>query len=199
MYNKKLISSAVAVATVWAAQAHAQESLLLEEVLVTARKKVENLQQTPLAVQAISAAQIAQFNITDTKDVARYIPSLTFDVGVLPNDTRPSIRGVNTTRGRPNTAILVDFIDVSSESLTVAGGGMTANMRLLDLERVEVVKGPSTALYGRSAFSGAINYISKRPTEEFTAEIRADIDEHGTPGLPGNGFRSADRYTRRPA
>lgn len=185
MYNKKLISSAVAVATVWAAQAHAQESLLLEEVLVTARKKVENLQQTPLAVQAISAAQIAQFNITDTKDVARYIPSLTFDVGVLPNDTRPSIRGVNTTRGRPNTAILVDFIDVSSESLTVAGGGMTANMRLLDLERVEVVKGPSTALYGRSAFSGAINYISKRPTEEFTAEIRADIDEHGTQDYRG--------------
>ena len=55
---------------------------------------------------------------------------------------------------------------------------MTANMRLLDLERIEVVKGPSTALYGRSAFSGAVNYITKRPSDEFSAEISADVDEH---------------------
>jgi iron complex outermembrane receptor protein len=180
MYNKKLIASAVAAASLWAGQVAAQEAAMLEEVLITARKKVENLQQTPMGITSFSSEQIEQFNITDTRDVARYTPSLTFDVGVLPNDTRPSLRGVNAGRGRPNTAILVDFVDVSSESLTVAGGGMTANLRLLDLERVEVVKGPNTALYGRSAFSGAINYISKRPSEEFTAEVRADIDEHDT-------------------
>jgi iron complex outermembrane receptor protein len=188
MNNKKLLAIAIAAVSFSSAQALAadaeqQNAAQLEEVLVTARKKVENLQQTPMAITAFTAAEIEQFNITDTRDVARYTPSLTFDVGVLPNDTRPSIRGVNTTRGRPNTAVLVDFVDVSSESLTVAGGGMTANMRLLDLERVEVVKGPSTALYGRSAFSGAINYISKRPTEEFTAEVRGDFDEHGTQDL----------------
>ena len=183
MFTRTVLATAVALAASAPLTASAQEGTVLEEVLVTARKKVENLQQAPLAVTAIGVDEIRQFNITDTRDVARLTPSLTFDVGVLPNDTRPSLRGVSASRGRPNVAVLVDFVDVSSESLTVAGGGMTANMRLLDLERVEVVKGPATALYGRSAFSGAINYISRRPSEEFTAEVSADFDEHGTQDL----------------
>jgi outer membrane receptor protein involved in Fe transport len=177
-----MITVAVAAAATLAGQAGAQEATL-EEVMVTARKKTENLQHTPLDIAAITSERIRQFNISDTTDVARHTPALTFDVGVLPNDTRPVIRGVSTVRGRPNVAVLVDFVDVSSESLTVFGGGMTANLRLLDLERIEVVKGPSTALYGRSAFSGAVNYITKRPGDEFSAEVSADIDEHNTADL----------------
>jgi iron complex outermembrane receptor protein len=152
----------------------------LEEVLVTARKRSESVQDVPIAIDAISAERIEQFNITSTKVVARYTPALTFDVGALPNDTRPSIRGVNAARGRPNVGIMVDFVDVSSEAMTVAGGGVTANLRLLDLERVEVVKGPQSVLYGRSAFSGVVNYITRRPAQEFEAKVDADIDEHGT-------------------
>ena len=57
-------------------------------------------------------------------------------------------------------------MDLSSENLTTAGGTALINPRLFDLERVEVVKGPQSALYGRSAFAGAINYITKKPTQE---------------------------------
>ena len=152
----------------------------LEEILVTARKRSESVQDVPIAIDAIDADRIAQLDIASTADVARYTPALTFDVGALPNDTRPSIRGVNAARGRPNVGILVDFVDVSSEAMTVAGGGITANLRLLDLERVEVVKGPQSVLYGRGAFSGAINYITRRPSQEFEAKVDADYDEHGT-------------------
>ncbi len=155
----------------------------LEEVVVTARKRSESVQDVPLAIDAIDAQRITQLDIASTADVARYTPALTFDVGALPNDTRPSIRGVNAARGRPNVGILVDFVDVSSEAMTVAGGGITANLRLLDLERVEVVKGPQSVLYGRGAFSGAINYITRRPSKEFEARIDGDYDEHGTYNL----------------
>lgn len=165
------------------AQDDSATAAALEEVVVTVRKRAESVQDVPLAIDAFDAGSIEQFNIQSTGDVARYTPALTFDVGALPNDTRPSIRGVNATRGRPNVAILVDSIDVSSEAMTVAGGGITANLRLLDLERIEVVKGPQSVLYGRSAFTGAVNYVTRRPSHQFEGKIDADYDEHNTYNL----------------
>ena len=76
------------------------------------------------------------------------------------------MRGLSPIRGRQNVAVLQDGVDLSSENLTTAGGTALINPRLFDLERVEVVKGPQSALYGRSAFAGAINYITKKPTQE---------------------------------
>ena len=161
------------------AQESSEESAApLEEITVTARRRSESLQEVPIAIDTLDQERIRQFNIQTTEDAARYIPSLTFDVGVLPQDTRPSIRGVTAVRGRPNVGMLIDHIDVSSEALTVAGGGITANLRLLDLERIEVVKGPQAALYGRSAFTGAVNYVTRRPSREFEGTIKADYNEH---------------------
>ena len=75
---------------------------------------------------------------------------------------------------------MVDFVDVSSEALTVGGGGITTNLRLLDLERVEIVKGPQSALYGRSAFTGAINYVTRRPTDTLTGDFIVAAEDFGT-------------------
>ncbi len=152
----------------------------LEEIIVSARKRDESLQSVPIAVDVFTRARLDQLAIQNVQDVARFTSGLTFDQGLLPTDTRPVIRGVNAQRGRPNVGVLVDFVDVSSEALTVAGGGITTNLRLLDLERVEIVKGPQSALYGRSAFTGAINYVTKRPSETFEAEARVDWDEWST-------------------
>jgi len=160
------------------AQAGDEDSLALEVIVVSARKRDETLQTVPIAVSVFSADRLEQLSINTVENLARFSSALTFDQGVLPSDTRPVIRGVTSQRGRPNVGVLVDFVDVSSESLTVAGGGITTNIRLLDLERIEVVKGPQTALYGRSAFSGAINYVTKRPSDEFTSEATVGWDEH---------------------
>jgi iron complex outermembrane receptor protein len=143
----------------------ADPSLSIQEVVVTARKgKAEDLQIVPIAINAISEQSIEEKGITGVEDVAKMVSGLTFDTGLLPNDTRPTLRGLSTTRGRSNVATLIDYVDISSEALATAGGGMTGNMRLTDLERVEVIKGPQTVMYGRSAFSGAINYVTRRPT-----------------------------------
>lgn len=165
-------------ASVAFAQDGAEHSIALDEVIVSARKRDESLQDIPIAVDVFSDVKLEQLSIDNVEGLAKYTPSLTYDQGVLPMDTRPVIRGAAAQRGRPNVGILVDYVDVSSEALTVAGGGVTANLRLLDLERVEIVKGPQTALYGRSAFTGAINYVTKRPSDTFEASVNAGWNEH---------------------
>ncbi|MCH9695353.1 MAG: TonB-dependent receptor [Gammaproteobacteria bacterium] len=159
------------------AQNDSGNSLALEEIVVSARKRDESLQEVPIAVDVFTEARLQQLSIDTVSTLARYTPSLTYDQGVLPMDTRPVIRGANALRGRPNVGILVDFVDVSSEALTVAGGGITANLALLDVERVEVIKGPQNALYGRSAFTGAINYVTKKPGDEFEGHVTVGYDE----------------------
>jgi outer membrane receptor protein involved in Fe transport len=146
----------------------------LEEVVVTARKREENLIDVPLAVTAIGAEALQREGIKDIEGIIDRDPSLSFDRGIAPYDTRIVIRGLSPTRGRPNVATLVDGIDVSSEAIGVAGGSLLINPRLVDIERIEIVKGPQSALYGRSAFAGAISYITKDPDDEVSGDVAAE-------------------------
>jgi iron complex outermembrane receptor protein len=136
----------------------------LEEVVVTARKTSEQLLDVPLAITAFTAEAIEARGIANLDDVAAFTPGLTFSnvLGeVLP---APVIRGIAPIDifGELNTAIFLDGVYVA--------GREGINFNQLDLERIEVVKGPQAALYGRNAFSGAINYVSARPADEFTAK-----------------------------
>jgi len=158
----------------------------IEEILVTARKREESLQEIPLTITAFDAAALERNRIQDISDLAKYTPGLVFDEGFVPQDTRPQIRGLPATRGRPPVGVLIDGIDVSSESMLTAGGGMLANLRLLDTERIEVVKGPQSALYGRVAFGGAINYISKKPGDELEGNFSADVGNYGQLAFSGS-------------
>ncbi|ARN73199.1 TonB-dependent receptor [Oceanicoccus sagamiensis] len=176
---------AVAISGTAVVPSMAQEgaSLAIEEIIVTARKTEENLQSIPIALDAISPTMISERGISNVEDVAQYSAGLVFDSGLLPNDTRPVIRGLSSSRGRANVATLIDDVDVTSEAMTTGGGGITANLRLMDLERVEVVKGPQSVLYGRSAFSGAVNYVTKRPEQEFSGNVDVMYDEHDSAEL----------------
>ena len=147
----------------------------IEEIKVTARKKAENLQDIPVQVDVISAQEIERAGITSLEDIAKMSASMVFDNGFSQSDTRITLRGLSPIRGRQNVAVLQDGVDLSSENLTIGGGTSLINSRLFDLERVEVVKGPQSALYGRSAFAGAINYVTKKPTQENQSSISATI------------------------
>lgn len=152
----------------------------LADIIVTARRREENLQDVPLTVKAFSAEAIATKGIRDIQDVARLTPGLFFDKGFVQQDTRPNIRGLPASRGRPPVGVLLDGIDISSESIASAGGGNLANLRLVDFERIEVVKGPQSALYGRVAFGGAINYITKEPsTAGFEGYVAGEAATYG--------------------
>jgi outer membrane receptor protein involved in Fe transport len=166
----------VAVAGVWPLGAWSQ----IEEIVVTTRKKEERLQDVPIAVSAISEEQISRQGVADLDDVVRNTPSVQFDRSFGPSDTRITIRGLSNTRGRSNVAFLVDGVDVTTENLIVAGSGLLANRRLLsDVQRIEIVKGPQSALYGRAAFAGAINYITKEPGDFFEGSAKVDFADDG--------------------
>jgi len=146
----------------------------ITEVVVTARKRTESLQEVPIAINAISAEELDRKAINSISDITKGLSSIEFDEGASKSDTRITIRGLSPTRGRQNVAVLVDGIDVSTEAISNSGGGVLMNTRLVDIERVDVMKGPQMALYGRSAFAGAIQYVTKDPSEVLEANISVD-------------------------
>ncbi len=149
------------------------QQVALEEIVVTTRKRDERLLDIPVSIVAISADQLENYGLSDLQDIAKIVPGLTFDRSVTQNDYRPAIRGLQAEQGRTSVGLLIDDIDITSENLQVPGGGSLARLQLVDVERIEVVKGPQAALYGRSAFGGAVNYITKRPS-------LTDVDFRGT-------------------
>jgi iron complex outermembrane receptor protein len=139
----------------------------LDDIVVTARKVEENLQQVPVSVTAISSEDIAERNIQGLRDIARYTPGFSFENFTGPL-AAPIIRGQTQTRvDLPVQNVASFFNGVYLQR------GYMIDASLLDVERVEVIKGPQSALYGRNAFSGAINYITRRPGD--TLQGRAEV------------------------
>ncbi|MBT8444738.1 MAG: TonB-dependent receptor plug domain-containing protein, partial [Gammaproteobacteria bacterium] len=158
----------------------------IEEIVVTTRKIAENIQDVPIAVDAISSEEIERRGITDVAEVVKLSTSVQFDQSFGPADTRIAVRGLSNSRGRSNVAFLVDGVDVTTENFISAGSGLLANQRLLtDVERIEIVKGPQSALYGRAAFAGAISYTTKEPGPEFESQVRAEAGNFGKRQLDG--------------
>lgn len=161
--------------TTTAAEARADD----DTIIVSARRRDESLQDVPLSVNVFDAGTIERAGITGFNDISRLTPSLILDRDFGGQDLRPTIRGLPATRGRPPVGILLNGVDVSSEAVATAGGGLLLNMQMLDLERVEVVKGPQSALYGRVAFAGAVNYVTKRPGDSFEGKFIGQAAAYG--------------------
>lgn len=152
---------------------------VLDRVIVTVRR-IEEIQATvPLTIRVLDEEEIVRSGITDLRDVARLTPGMTFDLGGFPNDTRPAVRGMQAERGRPSVAVMLDGLDLSGENLAISGGGAGVVPDLIDLERIEVVKGPQTVLYGRNAFAGAVNYVSKKPTDNLEGQVILEGAQYG--------------------
>jgi iron complex outermembrane receptor protein len=152
-----------------------------EDIVVTARNRQERLSDVPIAILALDSKQVERQKVETFADIARLDSSLVFDLGSGLQDTRPVIRGLPSSRGRPPVGILIDGVDASTESMGASAGGSTLlNARAIEIERIEVVKGPQSALYGRVAFGGAINYVTKKPSRTLGAEFSAEIGDYGT-------------------
>lgn len=149
----------------------------LEEVVVTARKKKEKLTEVPLSVTAISAKTLEDAGVHSMHDIAAMTPGLVINSSGGEANMQPIIRGLvnlNGGYGDPNVAIFLDGVYLANPGAVSLG--------MVDMERVEVIKGPVSALYGRSAYGGVINYVSKRPSNEFEGQFDVKI---GTDGLRG--------------
>jgi iron complex outermembrane recepter protein len=142
----------------------------LEEVVVTAQKRSESAQSTPLALQVVSGDDIANRGVDQPQDLEKLVPGLKMSNAAT---TQIYIRGVGENSG---TSLGQSAVAVSSDGVYI--GRVTAvNGNFFDLERVEVLKGPQGTLYGRNASGGAVNIISKKPTHEFGGNVQAELGD----------------------
>jgi outer membrane receptor protein involved in Fe transport len=143
----------------------------LEEIVVTARKREETLQDVPLTVTAITGETIGELNLKGIEDLGRFTPgfSYTSAFGRQGGSERPAVRGQATILGDPVASFFVDGVYVNGPSMAT---------EIANVERVEVIKGPQSALYGRATYAGAINYITRRPTNEHDGRLSASVAQH---------------------
>ncbi|NJO12709.1 MAG: TonB-dependent receptor plug domain-containing protein [Gammaproteobacteria bacterium] len=146
---------------------------VLEEVTTVARKIEERLIEVPLAITNFSTEEIERAGIRDLNDVAAFTPSLTFSNVIGEFLPVPVIRNMAPTAifQENNAGVFVDGVFVS--------GREGLNFSQLDVASIDVVKGPVSALYGRSTFSGAILYTTARPTDEFSGKAEVQYGSDG--------------------
>jgi iron complex outermembrane receptor protein len=169
--SSKLVRfSVLALAGFSTAVSAQEEAAGISEIVVTARRVEERLQDAPVSIAAFSKETLERAAIQDIDDLANYTSNMTFNSGESGRLSAPILRGIGIidTRGFDNSVgIFIDGVFVS--------GRATQNVGMLDLERVEVVKGPQSALYGRNTFAGAINYVTRQPSSEFSGRLEGTL------------------------
>jgi iron complex outermembrane receptor protein len=159
-----------------AAAASAEEGGI-QEIVVTAQKRAENLEQVAVSVTAITSKQRDLIGIESFQDITNFTPGLAYNTYL----DRAFIRGIgretNNLGSQPGVAT---YSDGAFNTSVVAASGDS-----LFLDRVEVLRGPQGTLYGRNSIGGTINSISKRPTTDWEAEIRANIGNYGLHDFEG--------------
>ncbi|MBK6740369.1 MAG: TonB-dependent receptor [Haliea sp.] len=169
--------SALAAAIVLPAQAQAPtQSGALEEVIVTAEKRTESLQEVPIAITAFDQKEIAQRGISNLSDLLGQIPSVGgFTAPGSRGNTSLSIRGVSG--GSPSNLSLDPAVGIYMDGVYL--GKMTGvSTDVAELERIEVLRGPQGTLYGRNSTGGAVNYITRKPSGEFGVRAIGSAGNH---------------------
>ena len=172
--HKRLLAVGAVLSLFAADMAVMAQELALEEIVVTARKRDESIQDIPLSVAAFSASQLREQQITDVEDMLQFVPGVHMS---------------NHNGNRNNPAIRFRAIDPPSSLRTVQTSsafvdgvylpGTSQWLSMNDIERVEVVKGPQSAFFGRATFGGAINFISKTPGDDFSGDVNLILGDHG--------------------
>lgn len=139
---------------------------MLEEVVVTAQKREQTLKDVPISISAVSGKTIENRSIDDLASLSASIPN--FFISENQIDSTLSIRGVTTGNNKGFEQSVAMYFDGISY-----GRSQLIRTPLLDLERVEVLRGPQPTLFGKNAIAGAINISSAKPTEEFEGRFSA--------------------------
>jgi outer membrane receptor protein involved in Fe transport len=168
----------------------------LTEVVVTAQKVIENLQDVPLSIQVLDGAKLEQLSIVNLDDYVKYMPSVSYQRGQgegsngQPGDSHVYIRGVvsggdgNHSGSQPGVGTYLD-----EQPVTTIDG--TVDVHIYDIERIEVLEGPQGTLYGASSESGTIRIITNKPdVTAFKAgyDVNVNSVDHGGTGYEAEGF-----------
>ncbi len=147
----------------------------LAEVVVSAQKREENAQNVPIAVTVVNADTFNKANTSGFSDIAKFAPSLTVTTGDQPANSSIVVRGIGTfafsIAAEPSVLVVVDDVTVGYQA--------QAFTDLVDLDRVEVLSGPQSTLFGKSASAGVVNVTTKAPTRDFSffGDVKATDDD----------------------
>ncbi len=164
MYNVSKLSLAVAAITASASFSSFAEDFMLEEIVVTAQKRAQSLQDVPMSVSAVSGEKMAEAGIANLSDMAAYIPN--FQKSDTSIGQYLVVRGIGSGINQGFEQSVVQYMDDIA-----LGRGPLARMPFMDLERVEVLRGPQNVLFGKNSIAGALSSSTAKPTEEFEANI----------------------------
>ena len=148
----------------------------IADIVVTARRTKETLQSTPISVSVVSSEKISDLGLLSIDDFAKQSTGISFSQAFGRFTDRPVIRGAS------NVLANVQFGVETGAAYFVDGVYFQGDLQSFDpssIERVEIVKGPQSALYGRNTYAGAINYITKDPTSQFTVSGRGRLAKYG--------------------
>lgn len=146
---------------------YAQESTSkpkLEEIIVTAQKRVENLQEVPLSVSAVSGDKLEKAGIENLEDLTAYLPNIHFTETGLSTQVR--VRGVGSDNSQGFEQSVGMYIDG-----IYYGRAQLFRAPMMDMSRAELLRGPQTTLFGKNSIAGALNLTSARPTNEFEGKV----------------------------
>ncbi len=159
----------------------ASAQAMLEEVVVTARRREENLQDLPLSVAAINSDAMEAAGIYSVEDVSDFIPNVTLTQSDRANNTRIVIRGIGGGHPDPvfpfGSGMYIDGHYIPNS----LGGYMTT----MDIERVEVLRGPQGTLFGKNVTGGLVNIVTAKPGPEFASSLTLRAADHGQQDLRG--------------
>src|SRR5271168_4924791 len=165
--------------------AWAEDTTQLAEIVVTAEKRSENLQNVPISVDVVSGDTLTKANVSAFADVAKFAPSMTMTAGDQPANSAIIIRGVGTfafsIAAEPSVLVVIDDVAVGYQA--------QAFTDLVDIDRVEVLDGPQSTLFGKSASAGLVSVTTKAPTDTFTyyGDILATNDDEERASLSLSG------------
>jgi iron complex outermembrane recepter protein len=168
-----VLSGEAAFAQVQSLSAPAQ-SENLQEVIVTAQKREENIQAVPISMTAVTGEELEQAGVTNVSDIARLVPGLSV-ARAGPDQNNIYIRGISSSVGLEDTVgYYVDEVPVSSP---LSFSTSTLDVQLFDLQRVEVLRGPQGTIYGSGSMGGTIKYVTNKPDlDQFVARVQDTLD-----------------------
>lgn len=131
-----------------------------QQIVVTAQKRKEDVRKVPLSVSVLSAEQLGERQVATFSDLTRAVPNVAFDTQAGQGLSTISIRGISSQAGQATVSIYLDDVSLTTRNLYSQG---TAEPRIFDVDRIEVLRGPQGTLYGASSLGGTIKYISRQP------------------------------------
>ena len=189
-------SMLTSVAPAIAQSQKASDSSQIEQVIVTAQKRSENMQRVPLSIQALSTQKLEDLHITDFNDYAKFFPSVTYTVGGAgggnagPGFANISMRGiVSGNDGNHSGPLPTVGVYLDEQPITTIGG--TLDLHVYDIDRVEVLSGPQGTLYGASSEAGTIRIVTNKPDASgFSAayDLQGNTVDHGNEGYKAEGY-----------